>query len=77
LLLESNAQLARKLDALGKSVTVMDADTNQEVMRSRSQSVMLNVRRGSNVKHPPLAFTEHGVIMAATVEDATSSVRKI
>jgi ORF6N domain len=39
--------------------------TNQEVMRSRSQSVILNVGRGSNVKHPPLAFTEHGAIMAA------------
>jgi hypothetical protein len=41
--------------------------TDQEVMRSRSQSVILNTGRGSNVKHPPLAFTEHGAIMAATV----------
>ena len=30
--------------------------THQEVMRSRSQSVILNAGRGSNVKHPPLAF---------------------
>ena len=41
--------------------------THQEVMRSRSQSVMLYAGRGSNVKHPPLAFTEHGAIMVATV----------
>ena len=33
--------------------------------RSRSQSVTL--KRGSNVKYAPLAFTEHGAIMAATV----------
>jgi len=32
--------------------------THQEVMRSRSQSVILNAGRGSNVKYPPLAFTE-------------------
>ena len=40
--------------------------TNQEVMRSRSHSVILNVGRGSNVKHLPMAFTEHGAIMAAS-----------
>ena len=28
---------------------------------------MLNAGRGSNLKHPPLAFTEHGAIMAATI----------
>ena len=49
--------------------------TNQEVMRSRSQSVILNVRRGSNVKHLPLAFTEHGAIMAATVLNSPRAVQ--
>ena len=29
--------------------------------------MILNTGRGSNVKHPPLAFTEHGATMAATV----------
>jgi hypothetical protein len=41
--------------------------TNQEVARSRSQSVTLNSGRGSNVKYLPMAFTEHGAIMAATI----------
>jgi len=49
--------------------------THQEVMRSRSQSVMLNAGRGSNVKHPPLAFTEHGAIMAATVLNSARAVQ--
>ena len=49
--------------------------TNQEVARSRSQSVILKVRRGSNVKHPPLAFTEHGAIMAATVPNSPRAVQ--
>ena len=41
--------------------------TNQEVVRSRSQSVTLKGGRGSNVKYLPMAFTEHGAIMAATI----------
>jgi hypothetical protein len=41
--------------------------TNQEVARSRSQSVTLKSGRGSNVKYLPTAFTEHGAIMAATI----------
>jgi hypothetical protein len=49
--------------------------TNQEVMRSRSQSVILNVGRGSNLKHLPLAFTEHGAIMAATVLNSPRAVQ--
>ena len=41
--------------------------TNQEVMCSRSQTVTLKRGRGSNVKYLPMAFTEHGAIMAATI----------
>ncbi|HEV7607600.1 MAG TPA: ORF6N domain-containing protein [Steroidobacteraceae bacterium] len=49
--------------------------THQEVKRSRSQSVILNAGRGSNVKHPPLAFTEHGAIMVATVLNSPRAVQ--
>ena len=49
--------------------------TYQQVMRSRSQSVILNVGRGSNVKHLPLAITEHGAIMAATVLNSPRAVQ--
>lgn len=51
--------------------------TNDEVMRSRSQFVILNVGRGSNVEHLPLAFTEHRAIMAATVLNSPGAVQRI
>ena len=35
--------------------------------RSRSQFVTLNVGRGQNLKYKPFAFTEHGIIMLASV----------
>jgi len=41
--------------------------SNQEVAASRSQIATLNKGRGHNVKYRPMAFTEHGAIMAATV----------
>jgi hypothetical protein len=36
-----------------------------ELLRSRSQNVTL--KRGDNIKYAPLAFTEHGAVMAATI----------
>jgi hypothetical protein len=49
--------------------------TNQEVTRSRSQIVTLKSGRGSNVKYPPMAFTEHGAIMAATILNSPHAER--
>lgn len=43
-----------------------------DVNRSRSQSVILN--RGQNVKYAPIAFTEHGAIMAAAVLNSARAV---
>ena len=45
----------------------------QSLRRSRSQSVIL--KRGQNVKYPPLAFSEHGAIMAATVLKSPRAVQ--
>ena len=41
--------------------------TNHEVARLRSQIVTLKTGRGEHRKYRPLAFTEHGAIMAATI----------
>src|SRR6266545_7752457 len=41
----------------------LSKDDMTAIRRSRSQSVTLN--RGGNVKYAPLAFTEHGAIMAS------------
>jgi hypothetical protein len=43
------------------------------VRRSRSQIVIL--KRGQNLKHLPLAFTEHGAIMAASVLKSTRAIQ--
>jgi len=47
-------------------------DEAMEVRRSRSQPVIL--KRGENIKYLPLAFTEHGAIMAATVLNSRRAV---
>ena len=41
--------------------------SNQEVAALRSQFATLNTGRGAHRKYRPLAFTEHGAIMAATI----------
>jgi hypothetical protein len=43
-----------------------------EAQHSRSHTVIL--RRGQNIKYPPLALTEHGAIMAATVLNSPRAV---
>jgi hypothetical protein len=43
-----------------------------EAQRSRSHSVIL--KRSQNIKFLPLAFTEHGAIMAATVLNSQRAV---
>ena len=45
----------------------------EQVRRSRSHSVIL--KRGANTKYFPLAFTEHGAIMAANVLSAPTAVQ--
>jgi hypothetical protein len=47
-------------------------DEAMEAQRSRSHPVILN--RGQNIKYLPLAFTEHGAIMAATVLNSPRAV---
>lgn len=49
--------------------------TIQEVKDSRSQNATLNAGRGSNVKYLPLAFTEHGAVMAATMLSSPQAVQ--
>ena len=49
--------------------------TNQDVAALRSQFATLNAGRGSHRKHPPVAFTEHGAIMAATVLNSPRAVQ--
>ena len=45
----------------------------EQLRRSRSQIVIL--KRGKNVKFSPLAFTEHGALMAATILNSPQAVQ--
>ncbi|MEQ1574969.1 MAG: ORF6N domain-containing protein [Vicinamibacterales bacterium] len=45
----------------------------EDARRSRSQSVIL--KRGQNTKYLPLAFTEHGAIMAASVLNSARAIQ--
>jgi SpoVK/Ycf46/Vps4 family AAA+-type ATPase len=48
--------------------------TAEEIEASRSQIATLKPARGKNLKYPPLAFTEHGAIMAASVLSSPGAV---
>jgi hypothetical protein len=48
--------------------------TEDEQDSLRSQSVTLKPGRGQHRKYPPIAFTEHGAIMAATVLNSSLAV---
>ena len=49
--------------------------TNQDVAALRSQIATLNTGRGGHRKYPPVAFTEHGALMAATVLNSQRAVQ--
>lgn len=48
-----------------------------QIAASRSRSVTLNSsgsKRGTNIKYPPFAFTEHGAVMLATILNSPTAV---
>jgi phage regulator Rha-like protein len=45
----------------------------EQLRRSRSQTVIL--KRGKNVKFSPLAFTEHGALMAANILSSPQAIQ--
>ena len=48
---------------------------NQDLVSSRSQNATLKSGRGQHRKYLPLAFTEHGAIMAATILNSPRAVQ--
>lgn len=67
-----NEQVSRNLERLPADFVF--SLTNQEITLSRSQNATLNRGRGHNLKYSPLAFTEHGAIMAATILNSPRAV---
>ncbi len=53
----------------------LTADEASDVLRLRSQIVILKAGRGHHRKYLPFAFTEHGALMAATVLNSPQAVK--
>jgi len=69
-----NQQLKRNLSRFpGDFAFQLTLEEAKDVARSRSQIVTLN--RGTNIKHAPHVFTEHGVIMLASVLNSKVAVQ--
>ncbi len=68
-----NEQVRRNADRFPADFLLELSD--QEVTASRSQIATLNKGRGHNLKYRPMAFTEHGAIMAATVLNSPRAVQ--
>ena len=64
---------ARRLALLRSQSVILDVGAGKPAARSKSQSVILN--RGAHLKYAPLAFTEHGAVMAATVLNSPRAVQ--
>ena len=68
-----NEQVRRNIDRFPADFLLELSD--QEVAASRSQIATLNKGRGHNLKYRPMAFTEHGAIMAATILNSPRAVQ--
>ena len=69
-----NQAVKRNIDRFPDDfVFQLTGEETESVARSRSQSVTL--KRGSNIKYLPYAFTEHGAIMAANVLNSPRAVQ--
>jgi len=53
----------------------LTADETSNLLRLRSQTVILKAGRGQHRKYLPFAFTEHGALMAATVLNSPQAVK--
>ena len=49
--------------------------TKEEAMSIRSRSQSVTLKRGSNIKYLPYAFTEHGVLMLSSVLNSERAIQ--
>jgi hypothetical protein len=66
-----NQAVKRNLDRFPEDfmfqLTKAETEEWQRLKPSRSQIVILNKTRGTNIKYQPYAFTEHGILMLSSV----------
>jgi phage regulator Rha-like protein len=68
-----NEQIRRNIDRFPSDFLLRL--TNQDLAILRSQFATLRFGHGQHRKYPPLAFTEHGAIMAATILNSPRAVQ--
>jgi hypothetical protein len=56
-------------------LTKAETEEWQRLKPSRSQIVILNKTRGTNIKYQPYAFTEHGILMLSSVLKSPRAVQ--
>jgi len=56
-------------------LTKAETEEWQRLRPSRSQIVILNKTRGTNIKYQPYAFTEHGILMLSSVLKSQRAVQ--
>ena len=67
--------LARFPEDFMFQLTDSETEECQHLKRSRSQIVILNKGRGTNIKYQPFAFTEHGILMLSSVLKSQRAVQ--
>jgi hypothetical protein len=67
-----NQQVSRNIDKFGEDFSFRL--TSEEVALLRSQNVTSRPEWGGT-RHPPRAFTDHGVVMAATIVKSPQAIR--
>jgi ORF6N domain-containing protein len=74
-----NQAVKRNLDRFPEDFMFqLTKDETEELQRlkpSRSQIVILNNMRGTNIKYQPYAFTEHGILMLSSVLKSQRAVQ--
>jgi hypothetical protein len=74
-----NQAIKRNLDRFPEDfmfqLTKAETAEWQRLKPSRSQFVILNKTRGTNIKYQPYAFTEHGILMLSSVLKSSRAVQ--
>jgi len=74
-----NQAVKRNLDRFPEDfmfqLTKAETEEWQRLKPSRSQIVILNKTRGTNIKYQPYAFTEHGILMLSSVLKSQRAVQ--
>jgi phage regulator Rha-like protein len=70
-----NEQVRRNMDRFPEDFLISLSDQEVRILRSQFATSSSATRRWGGRRYPPLAFTEHGAIMVATVLNSARAVQ--